>query len=333
MAPPQSLHHFLAHHLQLALSSISPHSECAICYKPYTPFHLPLQVTGAADCAHVPLGCTHHFGQGCLETWITSGKENSNRCPLCRRVWFTDVELEGVQRALRQIREIRSQAPETLREIYTVQNDLCRWFERYADGAHQRINDLVYAVEELDSVLSSNGLVLSQGPSEGPPMPFLSVFESKYGPIHLPPPNYPSIQGLDTNAIVHRLRYIWYATRSLDAYPRHPRTTTHRGVDLRRYDDSLSAIGARNAQWDTQLQLIIFRHRGWGTPVAEALLAGRDLGMVVEALHGARYVRNRYWGELLEVARRVEWGMLRAGRYRSPVLLARAGEEVLRMEG
>ncbi|KAL6707258.1 hypothetical protein ACN47E_004246 [Coniothyrium glycines] len=59
--------------------STDPNENCSICLEPYIPEHDPVSVSSV---------CQHRFGSSCLEQYLSGPTRLSNRCPLCRRLWF-----------------------------------------------------------------------------------------------------------------------------------------------------------------------------------------------------------------------------------------------------
>ena len=56
-------------------------SDCPICHDPFVlndPQYMPVLVKDIEGCAG------HVFCNTCITTWLTSGQENANTCPLCR---------------------------------------------------------------------------------------------------------------------------------------------------------------------------------------------------------------------------------------------------------
>lgn len=60
-------------------------NKCTICLEPFDTNHSPVRFTAPASCNHI-------FGQGCLMAWLTSGDDNSNKCPTCRRILYGQDE-------------------------------------------------------------------------------------------------------------------------------------------------------------------------------------------------------------------------------------------------
>jgi len=82
----RTLSTFLAKNLLLLFPSHleypKPDTICPICHEAFHGAHAPVLVVG------VP-GCTGHmFGYQCLRNCMASKMPNSNKCPLCRTVWF-----------------------------------------------------------------------------------------------------------------------------------------------------------------------------------------------------------------------------------------------------
>jgi len=51
----------------------------------------PFDADHQPACIKTP-NCQHTFGRECLNQWIESGEENSNKCPLCREELFFKLE-------------------------------------------------------------------------------------------------------------------------------------------------------------------------------------------------------------------------------------------------
>ncbi|KAF2116276.1 hypothetical protein BDV96DRAFT_599011 [Lophiotrema nucula] len=83
---PTSFTDFINNHLRVLfpLHPVypSPKEVCSMCHEGFNENHAPVLIHGLKTChAHV-------FGYSCLRKWFTSGMANSNKCPLCRTVWF-----------------------------------------------------------------------------------------------------------------------------------------------------------------------------------------------------------------------------------------------------
>lgn len=57
-------------------------SACDICHEPFSETHAPARIKGPKTCQHI-------FGMTCLRKWMNSGSKQSNTCPKCREVLFT----------------------------------------------------------------------------------------------------------------------------------------------------------------------------------------------------------------------------------------------------
>ncbi|KAF2498138.1 hypothetical protein BU16DRAFT_558214 [Lophium mytilinum] len=51
--------------------------DCPICQERFSEKDPPVQITDSANCSHI-------FGKDCLKSWLSSGMNNQNTCPLCR---------------------------------------------------------------------------------------------------------------------------------------------------------------------------------------------------------------------------------------------------------
>ncbi|KAF2643632.1 UPF0157-domain-containing protein [Massarina eburnea CBS 473.64] len=97
MAPSPSLGHFVTHNLRTIETTLK---ECSICKEPFDIAHQPVQRIASHDHENA---CSHVFGQSCLEIWITSTNNNSNKCPICRCVWFNKPQHPSITAVLQNI--------------------------------------------------------------------------------------------------------------------------------------------------------------------------------------------------------------------------------------
>jgi hypothetical protein len=86
---------FLTYHLLPLMPSHpqypAPGTNCVICHGSYTVFHTPVLIKNCSRCRG------HVFGYSCLRNWISSGRSESNKCPLCRTMWFKIRRAEARQ--------------------------------------------------------------------------------------------------------------------------------------------------------------------------------------------------------------------------------------------
>lgn len=54
---------------------------CGICLEPFDVNHVPVVFGNRESCRHI-------FGNNCLQQWLRSTTENSNKCPTCRHTLF-----------------------------------------------------------------------------------------------------------------------------------------------------------------------------------------------------------------------------------------------------
>ncbi|KAF2498137.1 hypothetical protein BU16DRAFT_604157 [Lophium mytilinum] len=61
-----------------ATSNVEVPDKCPICHEDFNASHPAVQITNIPDCTHI-------FGRGCLMSWLSSGRNNQNTCPMCRQ--------------------------------------------------------------------------------------------------------------------------------------------------------------------------------------------------------------------------------------------------------
>ncbi|KAF2264969.1 hypothetical protein CC78DRAFT_579922 [Lojkania enalia] len=80
-------------------------SNCAICQENYNKNHTPVRIVDIAECSHV-------FGSDCINSYIHALHANSNKCPLCRAVWYNVTRQQALSQSTasrRPTREDRAQ--------------------------------------------------------------------------------------------------------------------------------------------------------------------------------------------------------------------------------
>ncbi|KAI8935195.1 hypothetical protein NX059_007786 [Plenodomus lindquistii] len=84
----------------------APGTTCAICYEPFHDAHTPVAIVNVEGCKG------HMFGYQCLRQNLSAGTLASNKCPMCRTMWFgaSRGEIAHVEEEWRDVGEAEGRA-------------------------------------------------------------------------------------------------------------------------------------------------------------------------------------------------------------------------------